>query len=205
MTRSFGRFAGLASLAVAFGALLYASLFVAIVEGGGLTTSKLWFFTLMVGGAATIPVVVALYLLVRDTDAGFALTALVLGLFAALGGITHGAYNLGAKVTPPVEGVAGPNEEAVAHGVLRYLLAGVFFLLMAWLVARDGRLPRALAYVGALAGAALVFVYVGRLYDFITPESYVRLIPPLLYGFVLHPLWYGWLGLLLWRGLPRRT
>jgi hypothetical protein len=203
MSRTFERFAGAASLAVAFGALLYASLFVVIVEGGGLTTSKLWFFTLMVGGAATIPVVVAVYFLLRDTDAGFALTALVLGVFAAFGGITHGAYNLGARVTPPVD-YAGPNEEAVSHGVLRYLVAGLFFLLVAWLASRDARFPRALAGVAALAGAALVFVYVGRLYDFITPENYVRLIPPLLYGFVLHPLWYGWLGALLWRGVPPR-
>ncbi len=199
MTRTFERLAGLAALAVAFGALLYASLFVAIVEGAGLTTSKLWFFTLTVGGLATVPVVIAVYLLLRETDNGLALTALVLGLFAALGGIMHGAYNLGAKVTPPQGGYT-PNEDAVSHGILRYAIAGVFFLLVAWLVLQGGRLPRALGYVAAVAGAALIFIYIGRLYDFITPGDYVSLIPPLLYGFVLHPLWYGWFGLLLWRG-----
>ena len=200
MTRSFERLAAIAALAVAFGALLYAALFVAIVEGAGVTTGKLWFFTLMVGGAATVPVLVALYLVLRETDAGLALTAFVFGLLAAFGGVTHGAYNLGAKVTAPVE-PAGPNEEAVSHGVLRYAVAGVAFLLLAWLVQRSRRFPPALAYVGYLAGATLVFVYIGRLYDCITPADYVSLIPPLLYGFVLHPLWYGWLGLLFWRGL----
>ena len=206
MTRTFERFAAVAAIAVGFGAIFYAALFVAIVEGAGVTTGKLWFFTLMVGAIATVPVIVALFLLLRDLDQGFALTALVLGLGSALGGVMHGAYNLGAKVTPPAQGVAGPNEEAVSHGVLRYLIAGLFFLLVAWLVMRSDRLPRALGYVAALAGAALVFIYVGRLYDFITPGDYVSLIPPLVYGFVLHPLWYGWLGLLLWRGLtPMRT
>lgn len=200
MTRRFERFAGGAALLVAAGALLYAALFVAIVEGAGKTTQELWFFTLVLGGLGTVPVLVALYQLLRETDAGLALTALVLGLFAALGGVMHGAYNLGSKVTEIA--TYRPNEEAVSHGILRYAVAGLAFLLLAWLVQRNGRLPVALAYVGYLAGAALVFIYLGRLYDFITPGDYFSLLPPLIYGFVLHPVWYGWLGLLLWRGVP---
>jgi hypothetical protein len=201
VTPAFERFAGAAALGVALGALLYAALFVAIVEGAGKTTQELWFFLLMAGGLATVPVLVALFHVLRETDAGFALTALVLGLLAALGGIMHGGYNLGAKVTPPGGGLRA-NEEAVSHGVLRYLVAGLGFLVLAWLVQRNRRFPLVLAYVGYLGGAALVFIYIGRLYDFITPGDYFSLLPPLLYGFVLHPLWYTWVGLLLWRGLP---
>jgi hypothetical protein len=178
-TPSFTRFAGLASFGVALGALAYAIVF--------------WFFLLMVGGIATIPVLVALYLLLREVDVGFALTAFVLGLAAALGGILHGGYNLGGNVTPPRPGF-GPGQEEVAHGVLRYAVAGLSLLLLAWLIHRDRRLPRGLAYLGYLGGAVLVFIYIGRLYDFIEPGNYVSLIPPIAYGFAIHPLFYAWLG-----------
>jgi hypothetical protein len=197
-TVSFTRFAGLASFGVALGALAYAIVFIAIVEGAGEGTLEFWFFLLMVGGIATIPVLVALYLRLREVDVGFALTAFVLGLAAALGGILHGAYNLGGNVTAPEPGF-GPGQEEVAHGILRYGVAGLALLLLAWLIHRDGRLPRGLAYLGYLGGAVLVFIYIGRLYDFIEPGNYVSLIPPIAYGFAIHPLFYAWLGLILWR------
>jgi hypothetical protein len=197
-TVSFTRFAGLASIFVAVGALLYAILFIAIVEGAGKTTLEFWFFLLMLGGIGTIPVLVALYQRLREVDAGFALTAFVFGVLAAFGGILHGAYNLGGNVTPPEHGF-GPGQEEVAHGILRYGVAGLALLLLAWLIQRHGEFPHGLAYLGYVGGAALIFIYIGRLYDFIEPGDYVSLIPPIGYGFVIHPLFYGWLGLLFWR------
>ncbi len=197
-TVSFMRFAGLASVLVSVGAVAYAIVFIAIVEGAGGGTLELWFFLLMAGGIATVPVLVALYLLLRDIDAGFALTAFLFGLMAALGGILHGAYNLGGNATAPAGGY-GPGQEEVAHGILRYGVAGLSLLLLAWLIERHPDLPRGLAYLGYLGGAVLVFIYIGRLYDFIEPGNYVSLIPPIAYGFAIHPLFYAWLGLLLWR------
>jgi hypothetical protein len=197
-TVSFTRFAGLASFLVAVGALAYAIVFIAIVEGAGKATLEFWFFLLMLGGIATIPVLVALYLLLREVDVGFALTAFLFGLGAAFGGILHGAYNLGGNVTPPEPGY-GPGQEEVAHGILRYGVAGLALLLLAWLIHRHAGLPRRLAYLGYLGGAVLVFIYIGRLYDFIEPGNYVSLIPPIAYGFAIHPLFYAWLGLILWR------
>ena len=197
-TMSFARFAGLASIFVAVGALLYAILFIAIVEGAGTTTLEFWFFLLMLGGLATIPVLVALYQRLREVDEGFALTAFLLGLGAAFGGILHGAYNLGGLVTPPLSGYDAGQEE-VAHGVLRYAVAGLALLLIGWLIQRHPGFPRGLAYLAYAGGAALVFIYIGRLYNFIEPGDYVSLIPPIAYGFVIHPLFYAWLGLLLWR------
>jgi hypothetical protein len=208
-TVSFTRFAGLASIFVAVGALLYAILFIAIVEGAGKTTLEFWFFLLMLGGIGTIPVLVAVYQRLREVDPGFALTAFILGLLAAFGGILHGGYNLGGNVTPPEAGWS-PGQEEVAHGILRYGVAGLALLLLGWLIQHRADFPRGLAYLAYLGGAALVFIYIGRLYDFIEPGNYVSLIPPIVYGFAIHPLFYGWLGLLFWRSpegalVPART
>jgi hypothetical protein len=197
-TVPFQRFAALASISVVLGAVLYSLFFIWVVEGGGSNVRAVWFFLLMVGGLGTVPVLVALYQGLRETDPGFALTAFLLGLGAALGAVLHGSYNLGVEITPPAPYV--PGQEEVARGALRYALLGLFFLLVSWLIQRGRTLPIGLAYVGYLSGAVLVFIYIGRLFDFIQPGDYVSLIPPIVYGFVLHPLWYLWFGLILWRG-----
>ena len=194
MSARFERLAGFCALFVGLGALVYAILFITIVEGN--TETEPWFAILMLGGIVTVPVTVALYCRFAEFDQGLALTFLALGLFAALGGILHGGYELAVLITPPeVDIGVYPGPESVAKGVLRYLVAGLSLGLLAWLVWASGLLPRGIAYLAALGGALLVFIYIGRLYDFITPGDYVSLIPPIVYGFLVHPLLYGWLGL----------
>jgi hypothetical protein len=198
MTARFERLAGYCSLFVAFGALVYAIIFVTIVEGN--TETEPWFAILMLGAIVSIPVIVALYCVFAEYDQGLALTMLALGLFAALGGILHGGYELALLITPPdVEIGAYPGPESIAKGVLRYLVAGLFLLLVAWLAWSSGLLQREIVLLAAAGGALLVFIYIGRLFDFITPGDYVSLLPPLAYGFIVHPLLYGWIGLHLLR------
>jgi hypothetical protein len=196
MSAGFERLAGVCAVFVGFGALVYAILFITIVEGN--TETEPWFAILMIGAIATVPVLIALYYALRAFDQAAALLFLVLGLFGALGGIIHGGYELAAIVTLPNEGYY-PGPESVAKGVLRYLVAGLALLLLAWLVWASGLLPRGIAYLAALGGALLVFIYIGRLFDFITPGDYVSLLPPIVYGFLVHPLLYGWIGLRFWR------
>src|SRR5688572_12661485 len=160
MSAGFQRLAGVAAFFVGFGALVYAILFITIVEGN--TDTEPWFAILMLGALATVPVVIALYCTLRPFDEAAALTALVLGLFGALGGILHGGYELALLVTPPDVG-AYPGPEAISKGVLRYLVAGLALLVVAWLVWASGLLPRGIAYLAALGGALLVFIYIGRL------------------------------------------
>jgi hypothetical protein len=197
MSAGFERLAGVCALFVGFGALVYAILFITIVEGN--TETEPWFAILLAGALTSVPVTIALYLRLRAFDEGAALTAFVLGLFGALGGIIHGGYELAAIVTPPNEGYY-PGVESVSKGVLRYLVAGLALLLIAWLVWASALLPRGIAIVAAIGGVLLVVIYIGRLFDFITPGDYVSLIPPILYGFVVHPLLYGWIGLTFLRG-----
>jgi hypothetical protein len=195
---SFERVAGMASFVVVLGAVLYSIFFIWIVEGGGSNVLAVWYFLLMLGGLGTVPVLVALYFRLRPSDEGYALVAFLLGLGASLGAVLHGSYNLANEITPQQPYALG--QEDVARGALRYLVLGLFFLLTAWLIQRSGALPLGLAYLGYVGGAILVFIYIGRLFDFITPDDYVSLIPPIVYGFVVHPVWYLWLGWVFWRG-----
>jgi hypothetical protein len=194
MSRRFERLAGVCSLFVGLGALVYAILFITIVEGNEETEP--WFAILLIGAIVSVPVLVGLYCLFAEFDQGLALTTLTLGLFGALGGIVHGGYELAVLITPPdTEIGVYPGLESVTKGVLRYLVAGLALLLVAWLVWASGRLPRGIALLAAAGGVLLVFIYIGRLFDFITPGDYVSLIPPIVYGFIVHPLLYGWIGL----------
>jgi hypothetical protein len=198
----FERFAAVCSMAVAFGALAFAAIFAVIV--GGSSEGKPFFALLLGGAIAIVPVVIALYDRLRETDAAFALTALVFGILGALGGILHGGYELAALQTPSAPAYY-PGPEAVTKGVLRYGCAGLALFLFGWLIARGGRLPRPLGYVGMFGGALLVLIYFGRLFDFITPGDHVSLIPPVAYGLVVHPLLYGWLGWIFLRAPEPRV
>src|SRR5918992_3490169 len=129
MSAGFERLAGIAAFFVGFGALVYAILFITIVEGN--TETEPWFAILMLGALATVPVLIALYYTLRPFDQAAALTALVLGLFGALGGILHGGYELALLVTPPAGVDAYPGPESVAKGVLRYLVPGLALLPIA--------------------------------------------------------------------------
>ncbi len=196
MTAGFERLAGVCSLFVGLGALVYAIIFITIVEGN--TETGPWFAILMLGALTTVPVLIALYYRLRAFDEAAALTFLVLGLFGAFGGVIHGGYELAAIVTPPTEPYY-PGPESVTKGVLRYLVAGLSLLVIAWLVWASGVLPRGIAYLAGIGGVLLVFIYIGRLFDFITPGDYVSLIPPIVYGFLVHPILYGWIGLIFLR------
>ena len=196
---SLNRLAGPCATAVGVGGLAYGLLFVWIVEGAPDWVAQLWFALLVAGALVSVAVAVALYERLRAVDEGLALTSLLLGLAGAMGGVVHGGFNLAALINPTSVG-----EEASPDpgGVFRYLTAGLALLIVGWLVVGGAAgLPKRLGQLAVAAGAILVFIYVGRLYDFITPRQKLTLWPPILYGLVLHPWLYLWLGRLL--RLPR--
>jgi hypothetical protein len=194
-TPSLERLAGPCATAVGIGGLLYGALFGWIVLGAPDWVPEVWFALLALGGLVSVPVAVALYQRLRATDEGLALTFLLLGLAGALGGVVHGGRNLAAQINPAS---VGPTEASPdPGGVFRYLTAGIALLVVGWLIVAGRALPARLGQLALLSGAVLVFIYVGRLYDFITPGDRITLIPPLLYGLLLHPVLYLWLGRLL--------
>lgn len=200
---SLARLAGPLAKAVGVGGLLYGALFFWIVQGAPDWVPDVWFALLLVGALLGVPVLVAVYQRVQPVDDGLALTGLLLGLAGAMGGAVHGAFNLASLINPDSVGTGASPDPG---GVFRYLTAGLALAVIGWLVtaapAGSGPsgvsgLPVRLGQLALGSGAVLVFIYVGRLYDFITPATKFTLIPPLLYGLVLHPALYLWLGRLL--------
>lgn len=193
-TPSLDRLAGPGATAVGMGGLLYGLLFVWIVQGSPEWVAQLWFALLVLGGLVSVAVGVALYQRLRTIDEGLALTALLLGLAGALGGVVHGGFNLAAVINPASVGQEASPDPG---GIFRYLTAGLALLVTGWLMLHGQTFPRRLAHLALAGGAILVFIYVGRLYDFVTPRTKFTLWPPILYGLVLHPWFYLWLGKLL--------
>jgi hypothetical protein len=188
---SLDRLAGSCATAVGVGGLLYGVLFAWIVWGSPAWVPELWFGLLLLGGLLSVPVAVALFQRLRVVDEGLALTALVLAVLASAGGILHGGFGLAKAVNP---GAVAEGQSPDALGALRFATGGVSLLVLGWLVAAGAALPQRLAPLALLSGAVLVFTYLGRVFDFITPDTKATLIPPLLYGLILHPALYLWLG-----------
>ncbi len=118
-----------------------------------------------------------------------------------MGGLVHGAFNLAGQINPSSVGdEASPDP----GGIFRYATAGLALLVVGWLITSGRVLPVRLGQLALLSGAVLVFTYIGRLYEFITPSNRPTLFPPLLYGLILHPVLYLWLGRLLGTGKPAR-
>jgi hypothetical protein len=197
---SFDRFGGTCTVLLGIGGLLYAILFAFVVAGSPTWVTGLWLLFLMVGGFLTTVVAVALYQRLRETDEGVALWGLLLGFAAAIGGIVHAGFQL-FSITSPASVITTIDQRTPADpvGILRFGTSGIALLIIAWLIVRGGLFPRGLGVLGYIGGALLVFIYVGRLFDFITPTERITLIPPFVYGFIVHPLFYVWLGRVLLR------
>jgi hypothetical protein len=152
----------------------------------------------MLGGLLSVAALVAVYERLRETDAAFALLALLLGVAGALGAAVHGGYDLANAFNPPPSLPDLPNP-VDPRGLLTFGAAGIALFVVAWLIVRGGRFPRGLAYLAYLSAVLLVALYLGRLIV-LDPASPVIVLPAQLNGFLVNPALYIWLGLALLRG-----
>jgi hypothetical protein len=189
------RFAGLCAVLAGLMGFLYSVAFVVLKSN---LLSAL--FLLLVGLLTTV-VVVALYERLRTVDQSFALWALLLGLAGALGSAVHGGYDLSNALHPPAIANADLPSQIDPRGLLTFGSAGLGLWVVAWLITRSSDLPKALGYLGYVAAALLIVLYLGRLIV-LDATSLLIVVPALLAGFIVNPLWYIWLGLTLWRA-PR--
>ena len=194
---SFERFAGVCAALAGVSGFLYAVAFVVLQDP---LLSGLF---LMMSGLLTSAALLAVYERLRQTDASFALLALVFGLAGALGSAVHGGYDLANAINPPSNLPDLPNP-VDPRGLLTFGLAGAALLVFSWLIGRGGRLPRGLGYLGYASAVLLLVLYLGRLI-ILDPTNPVILAPALLNGFLINPLFYLWLALALLRGRTEVT
>jgi hypothetical protein len=193
---SFERFAGLSAILAAIAGLLYSISFVL------LKNDLLVALFLMLGGLFSTAVLVAVYNRLKETDATFALWALLLSITGTFGAIIHGGYDLANAINPAAANVALASLPSAIdpRGLLTFGVAGLGVFVMAWLMGRGGQFPRALSYWGYLLAVLLVVLYLGRLI-ILDPKNPIVLVDALLSGFIVNPVWYVWLGVILW-GAP---
>jgi hypothetical protein len=101
-----------------------------------------WAF-LLAGGLLALPVLLALYDLLRDRDPGLALLATLLGVAGALGAAIHGGYDLANAINPPNATLDLPNQ-VDPRGLLTFGFGGLALFAYAPLTSGPS-LPRTLA------------------------------------------------------------
>ncbi|HEV8191755.1 MAG TPA: hypothetical protein VGP82_09765 [Ktedonobacterales bacterium] len=195
---SFARFGGYAALFAAVGSLLYSVAFVI------LKNVVVYSIALAVGGLVITAILTAVYFRVRETDIAFALWALLIGVVAALGSAAHGMYDLANALTPNlVASAQNAPSQIDARGFLTFGLSGVALFIFSLLIARGGRLPRGLGYLGIVLGLLLVEIFLARLIviDTTTTLGLATIVgPAAIAGLILNPLFNIWLGVSLLRG-----
>ena len=96
---AYARFAGSCAILAGLSGFLYTAFFAAFARGRA-GAAKPSAFLLMTTGLFAIPVAVGVYERLRQTDAGFALLGLALGLLGATGSFVHGGYDLAILLKP---------------------------------------------------------------------------------------------------------
>lgn len=97
----FERFAGISALLAGVSTLLYSVAFVIIARSDAALGGRLSAVFLMLIGLFASFALVALYARLRETDAAFALWALLVGFGGAMGSVIHGAHDLAVTINPP--------------------------------------------------------------------------------------------------------
>ncbi|MGH3085744.1 MAG: hypothetical protein ACRDSJ_00320 [Rubrobacteraceae bacterium] len=169
-TSAFERFAGGCAILAGASGFSYAVSFVI------LQNTLLSGLFLMLGGLLGTAVLAAVYERLKETDASFALLALVFGVAGAFGAAAHGGYDLANAVNPPVSIPDLPNP-VDPRGLLTFG-ASIALFLVGWLIVRGGRFPKGLGYLAFLSAI---------------------LVPALLNGFLVNPVLYTWLGVSFFR------
>jgi hypothetical protein len=160
---------------------------------------------LLLNGLLITAPLIALYRRLEETDAAFALWALILGMGGAFGAAVHGGYDLANAINPPV-GITPELSAALVtlpnqvdpRGLLTFGVSGLAILIFARLMGPSNGFPAGLKYLGYLLAVLLGWLYIGRLV-ILDPSHPLLVAPILLAGFLVNPAWYLWLGIALQR------
>ena len=187
MNTSFEKFAGWSAILAGLSGFLYSISFIVLQD------NTLSGFFLMLGGLFSVAALTALFQRVRETESGFALLGLLLGVSAAFGSVIHGGYDLANALHPP----ASPNSDLPnaidPRGLLTFGVAGLGLFILSWLLTQESSFPKGLAYLGYVSAILMIVLYLGRLI-ILEATNLAIVVPALLEGFIVNPLWYVWLG-----------
>ena len=197
----FEKFGGVCAGLAGIAGFAYSTAFVIYLHNASRNAVYVDSILLVLGGLAGTAAFVAVYGRVRATDEGFALLGLLLAFAGAFGSMTHGAYDLANLVKPPASLAADLPSSTDPRGLGTFALTGVAVAIASFLVLRGAPLPRGLAWLGFVAAALLVFVYVGRLV-ILNPHDTALHTAAVISGFAVNPAWFLWLGWVLWRPRP---
>src|SRR6185436_5162260 len=126
------RFAGVCAMGAGVLGFVYAVAFVV------LKNNLLSALMLLLIGLLTTAVVVGVYGRLKETDASFALWALLLGLAGGVGMATHGGFDLSNALHPPTQGFADIPNAVDPRGLLTFGFAGLGLWVVSWLMIRGG-------------------------------------------------------------------
>jgi hypothetical protein len=200
---SFERFAGICAILAGVFGFVYSLAFVIISRNPSTADLGVLLYSLAqtLGGLLTTAALVAVYNRVRETNPGFALWGMLLGVVGAMGSTIHGGYTLALVINPPSGNPAteaGLPNIVDPRGLLTFGVTGLGLFIFAWLMSHNARFPRGLVYLGYALAALLVILYLGRLIIF-DANNLAVLVPAALAGFIANPAWFVWLGLVLRR------
>jgi len=195
---TFTRFAAFAALAAGLCGFGYSLSFTLYLHSPSRGTAYANSLLLIGGGLVATAAFTGVYERLRATDPGLALWGYVLALIGGFGAAIHGAYDLANLAKPPASLASDVPSSIDPRGLATFGLTGLGLAVVAILILRGGPLPRGLAYLGLLAAALLVFVYVGRLV-ILNPKSPGLRAAAVASGFVVNPFWFLWLALSLRR------
>jgi drug/metabolite transporter (DMT)-like permease len=185
MTRSFQRFTGWSALAAAAAGVTFTVAFSVVVREGDRWAKWVSAVALAGGGLVTLPVIIALYALLRDREPEFAL----LGAVGTLASAAHGAFDvagLSKAVKPDLSDVPSFVDP---RGFATFGTTGLALLVFGLIGLRTGELDRTVAGLAVLAAVLLAILYVGRL-TVLDPEANVIKGTALISGLVVNPAFF---------------
>ncbi len=190
---AFDRFAGAAAMVVGLGGIVYAVLFITLLHKYTKGADAVSALLLMVGGVATTAVLIAVYGRLAPVDPGFALWALVIGVAGAIGSALHGAFDLAPLAHKVATSPIGANPTD-PRGFATFALFALAVVVISWLILRGGGFDRRLAYIGFVAAALLMLIYLGRLIAYNPNIAWLKA-AAYASGLVVNPVFFVWLGL----------
>jgi len=197
MTKTFQRFAGWAALDAAFLSVFFTVTFGLYVREGYHWAQWASSIALTLTGVATIPVFVALYTRVRESEPEFAALALITGLVGGIGSTVHGAYDV-ALLAKPLSEKSDLPSQIDPRGFATFAVTGLALGVFGWLILRTGAYPRLAGQLGIASLVLLFVVYFGRLIA-VNPNKNVIRVAALASGLIAVPAFY----LLIARALLR--